>query len=185
MGASLFLSFTSYDLFTAPKWIGLDNFKEMFTGDEKYWQSLKVTFTYVLAGVPLRLGFALFIAVILNNAAKGTAIYRTLFYLPSIIGGSVAVAIMWRNILAMTGSSMRCCFLSGLIKNSLVPESDKCAVDIDSAVRLAVRVVNADFSGRAEKHSVFVFGSGKCGWGKSGAAFLQDHASDSYTDYFL
>ncbi|ARW30416.1 putative ABC transporter permease protein YesP [Bacillus subtilis subsp. subtilis] len=79
MGASLFLSFTSYDLFTAPKWIGLDNFKEMFTGDEKYWQSLKVTFTYVLAGVPLRLGFALFIAVILNNAAKGTAIYRTLF----------------------------------------------------------------------------------------------------------
>lgn len=114
MGASLFLSFTSYDLFTAPKWIGLDNFKEMFTGDEKYWQSLKVTFTYVLAGVPLRLGFALFIAVILNNAAKGTAIYRTLFYLPSIIGGSVAVAIMWRNIFGNDGVINALLFFVGI-----------------------------------------------------------------------
>lgn len=114
MGASLFLSFTSYDLFTAPKWIGLDNYKEMFTGDEKYWQSLKVTFTYVLAGVPLRLGFALFIAVILNNAAKGTAIYRTLFYLPSIIGGSVAVAIMWRNIFGNDGVINALLFFVGI-----------------------------------------------------------------------
>ena len=103
MGASLFLSFTSYDLFTPPKWVGLDNYKAMLTDDEKYWGSLKVTFYYVLAGVPLRLAFALFIAVILNRAEKGVGIYRTLFYLPSIIGGSVAVAIMWRNVFGNDG----------------------------------------------------------------------------------
>lgn len=96
------------------------------------------------------------------------------------------MAIMWRNIFGNDGVINALLFFVGIDqKNSLVPESDKCAVDIDSAVRLAVRVVNADFFGRAEKHSVFVFGSGKCGWGKSGAAFLQDHASDPYTDYFL
>lgn len=53
MGASLFLSFTSYDLFTPPKWVGFDNYKAMLTDDEKYWGSLKVTFYYVLAGVPV------------------------------------------------------------------------------------------------------------------------------------
>lgn len=119
MGASLFLSFTSYDLFTTPKWVGLDNYKTMLTDDEKYWGSLKVTFTYVLAGVPLRLAFALFIAVILNRAEKGVGIYRTLFYLPSIIGGSVAVAIMWRNVFGNDGVINALLFFIGIDKKIL------------------------------------------------------------------
>ncbi|ARA85275.1 carbohydrate ABC transporter permease [Bacillus sp. GM2] len=119
MGASLFLSFTSYDLFTAPKWVGLDNYKAMLTDDEKYWGSLKVTFYYVLAGVPLRLAFALFIAVILNRAEKGVGIYRTLFYLPSIIGGSVAVAIMWRNVFGNDGVINALLFFLGFDKKIL------------------------------------------------------------------
>ena len=53
--ASLYFSFTSYNLFTAPEWIGLDNFKKMFTNDARYLHSLKITFIYVFAGVPLRL----------------------------------------------------------------------------------------------------------------------------------
>ncbi|MCY7845255.1 MULTISPECIES: carbohydrate ABC transporter permease [Bacillus] len=119
MGASLFLSFTSYDLFTPPKWVGLDNYKAMLTDDEKYWGSLKVTFYYVLAGVPLRLAFALFIAVILNRAEKGVGIYRTLFYLPSIIGGSVAVAIMWRNVFGNDGVINALLFFLGFDKKIL------------------------------------------------------------------
>ncbi|MEW9669375.1 carbohydrate ABC transporter permease [Ammoniphilus sp. 3BR4] len=103
MMASLYLSFTEYDLFSSPKWIGLDNYSEMFTGDEKYWKSVKVTFYYVLAGVPLRLGFALFIAMLLNRESKTVGFYRTIYYLPSIIGGSVAVAIMWQNIFGNEG----------------------------------------------------------------------------------
>lgn len=119
MAISLYLSFTNYDLFSTPKWIGLDNYIEMFTGDEKFWQSLQVTFTYVLAGVPLRLAFALCVAMLLNRASKGVGIYRTLFYLPSIIGGSVAVAIMWRNIFGNDGTINALLFFMGIDKKIL------------------------------------------------------------------
>jgi multiple sugar transport system permease protein len=101
--ASLYLSFTNYNLFAAPQWIGLENYKKMFTADPRYWQSLKVTLIYVLAGVPLRLAFALLIAIILNTTSRAVGIYRSLFYLPSLIGGSVAVAIMWRNVFGDLG----------------------------------------------------------------------------------
>ncbi|QNF29721.1 sugar ABC transporter permease [Metabacillus sp. FJAT-53654] len=100
---SLYLSFTSYNMFSTPSWIGLENYKKMFTADPRYWQSLKVTLIYVLAGVPLRLGFALLVAMILNTTSRAVGLYRSLFYLPSLIGGSVAVAIMWRNIFGDEG----------------------------------------------------------------------------------
>ncbi|MGF7049390.1 multiple sugar transport system permease protein [Paenibacillus sp. DS2015] len=103
MVISLYLSFTSYNLFTSPKWVGLDNFEKMFTNDPKYWNSVKVTFIYVLVGVPLRLIFALFVAMILNTKSRMVGTYRTMYYLPSIIGGSVAVSIMWRNIFSNEG----------------------------------------------------------------------------------
>jgi multiple sugar transport system permease protein len=101
--ASLYFSFTKYNLFGDPQWIGLENYKKMFTEDPRYWQSLKVTLIYVFAGVPLRLGFALMVAMILNTASRAVGMYRSLFYLPSLIGGSVAVAIMWRNIFGDEG----------------------------------------------------------------------------------
>jgi len=100
---SFYLSFTKYDLFSTPEWIGFGNFKKMFTDDPKYLQSLKVTFIYVFGGVPARLIFALFVAMILNTATRAIGVYRTMYYLPSIIGGSVAVAIMWRNIFGDDG----------------------------------------------------------------------------------
>ncbi|MCA1296239.1 sugar ABC transporter permease [Paenibacillus sp. alder61] len=103
MFVSLYMSFTSYNLFTAPEWIGLENFKKMFFGDPKYWNSVRVTLLYVFIGVPLRLVFALFVAMILNTGSRMVGTYRTLYYLPSIIGGSVAVSIMWRNIFSNEG----------------------------------------------------------------------------------
>jgi multiple sugar transport system permease protein len=103
MIASLYLSFTNYNLFSAPRWIGFENYIKMFTADPRYWQSLKVTLIYVVAGVPLRLAFALLIALMLNTASRAVGLYRSLFYLPSLIGGSVAVAIMWRNVFGDAG----------------------------------------------------------------------------------
>ncbi|MEK3785336.1 MULTISPECIES: carbohydrate ABC transporter permease [Paenibacillus] len=103
MVISLYLSFTSYNLFTSPRWIGLDNFEKMFTNDPKYWNSVKVTFLYVVVGVPFRLMFALFVAMLLNTKSRMVGSYRTMYYLPSIIGGSVAVSIMWRNIFSNEG----------------------------------------------------------------------------------
>lgn len=104
IAASFFFSFTKYDLLSSPRWIGLDNFYKMFGDDDKFWQSMKVTFAYVFASVPLRLCFALFVAMLLNVAAAMLGLYRTIYYLPSIIGGSVAVAIMWRQIFGDRGA---------------------------------------------------------------------------------
>jgi multiple sugar transport system permease protein len=102
--ASLYLAFTHYDILSPPRWIGLSNFGRMFTRDPKFWQSVKVTFITVIVSVPLRLAFALAIALLLNTRARLVALYRALFYLPSLIGGSVAVAVMWRQLFGNEGA---------------------------------------------------------------------------------
>ncbi len=101
--ASLYFSFTKYDLFSSPEFVGFDNYVRMFTNDPDFWQSLKVTFLYAFVSVPLRLIFALFVAMLLNRKTKLSGLYRTLFYLPSIVGGSVAVAVMWRMLFLKEG----------------------------------------------------------------------------------
>lgn len=100
---SLYLSFTDYNLISAPKWSGLANYSFMLLKDRTFWQSLKVTFIYVFMAVPLKLAFALFIAYILNYKLKFINLFRTAYYVPSILGGSIAVAVLWRYIFAETG----------------------------------------------------------------------------------
>ncbi|MFC0272638.1 carbohydrate ABC transporter permease [Metabacillus herbersteinensis] len=102
MAASLYFSFTSYDMFSAPKWIGIENYIEMFQ-DGKWLNSVKVTLTYVFIGVPLQLGFALGVAVLLNRGLRGLRIYRAIYYVPSLFGGSVAVALLWRQLFGGDG----------------------------------------------------------------------------------
>ena len=100
----IYFSFTEYNMLSMPEWIGIKNYIEIFTKDKKFIDSLKVTFTYVLVSVPLKLLAALLVAMLLNQKRKGIGVYRTLFYIPSIIGGSVAVAVMWRNLFSRTGA---------------------------------------------------------------------------------
>lgn len=100
----IYFSFTEYNMLSMPEWIGIKNYIEIFTKDKKFIDSLKVTFTYVLVSVPLKLLVALLVAMLLNQKRKGIGVYRTLFYIPSIIGGSVAVAVMWRNLFSRTGA---------------------------------------------------------------------------------
>ena len=101
--ASFYLSFTDYDLLSKPEWTGLDNYKKLFTRDRTFDKSLKVTLTYVFMTVPLKLAFALFIAVILNYRLRAIGLFRTAFYVPSILGGSIAIAVLWRYIFSDTG----------------------------------------------------------------------------------
>ena len=101
--ASLYLSFTDFDMLRTPNWVGLTNFTDMFTFDPRYMQALQVTFTYVLIGVPLNLVVALGIAVLLNQKVRGLGLFRGVYYLPSLLGGSVAVAVMWRQIFGGEG----------------------------------------------------------------------------------
>ena len=96
--SSLYYSLTKYDGLSAPEWIGLKNYTRMFTTDIRYQKSLLITFIYVFTSVPLRLIFALIVAMLFKNGGRVVAAYRTLFYLPSVIGGSVAVAVIWRQL---------------------------------------------------------------------------------------
>ncbi len=104
MIASLYLSFTDYSLLAPPpEWVGLDNFRQMLS-DTRLHNSLKVTFIYVLVGTPpLQLIAALLLAVLLNQGMKGLAFYRSVFYLPSLLGGSVAISILWRQMFGANG----------------------------------------------------------------------------------
>ncbi|MEF2070292.1 carbohydrate ABC transporter permease [Consotaella aegiceratis] len=101
--ASLYLSFTDYPLVSAPKWVGLENFIDLFTRDRTFRKSLTVTLIYVFTTVPLKLAFALFIAGILNYKLKFINFFRTAYYVPSILGGSIAIAVLWRYIFAEAG----------------------------------------------------------------------------------
>jgi multiple sugar transport system permease protein len=100
--ASLYLSFTNYSLIQAPKWIGFDNYIRML-GDERLHTALKVTFIYVFVSTPLQLILALAIAMLLNEGMKGLPFYRSIFYLPSMLGSSVAIALLWRQIFGTEG----------------------------------------------------------------------------------
>src|SRR5918998_2182246 len=102
MLASLYLSFTNYSLIQAPRWIGLENYVRMLT-DERLHNSLRVTFTYVFVSTPLQLIVALGVALLLNEGMKGLPIYRSVFYLPSMLGGSVAIAVLWRQMFEVDG----------------------------------------------------------------------------------
>jgi multiple sugar transport system permease protein len=106
---SLYLSFTEYNILQPPKWVGLRNFVTMLGGsaefprDERFMNSLLVTFRYVFISVPLKLAFALFIAMLMNQKLRLIPFYRTIYYIPTLLGGSVAIAVLWRRLFAGDG----------------------------------------------------------------------------------
>lgn len=100
--ASLFYSFTDFDMFKY-KFVGLDNYIKMFREDRIFLDSLKLTLSYTGISVPAKLAVALGLALLINKNVRGINAYRTLFYLPSILGSSVALAILWRYIFKSDG----------------------------------------------------------------------------------
>lgn len=100
---SLYYSFCDYNILSPPVWSGLSNYIKIFTADSRFIKTICVTFFFALFSVPLRLIFALIVALLLLKNTKMTPLYRALYYLPSIIGGSVAVAILWKRMFAMDG----------------------------------------------------------------------------------
>ncbi|KRE66093.1 carbohydrate ABC transporter permease [Paenibacillus sp. Soil750] len=100
---SVYYSFTKFTLLDAPDWIGLRNYERIFADDETFRQSLTVTLLFVVISVPIKLVTALLVAMLLNKNIKGISIYRTFIYLPSLIGSSIAVAVLWKNIFGIDG----------------------------------------------------------------------------------
>ncbi|GAA3870311.1 MULTISPECIES: carbohydrate ABC transporter permease [Streptomyces] len=102
MLASLYLAFTDYNLLQDPEFTGLDNIRRMLD-DDRLANSLQVTFTYVLVSVPLQLAVALGLAMLLDRGVRGLPLYRSIFYLPSLLGASVAIAVLWRLVFGAEG----------------------------------------------------------------------------------
>ena len=102
MISSLYYSCTDYNMIDKETWIGIKNYINLFK-DERFINSIKVTLEYVFFSVPLKLAFALFIAFLLTRPSKAVSFYRSLYYLPSLIGGSVAVALVWKELFARKG----------------------------------------------------------------------------------
>ena len=125
---SIYYSFTDYNLLNTPKFIGLSNYIRMFTKDALFWQALKVTFVYVLVLVPFRLAFALLIAMLVNKKHKGIGLYRTLYYIPSIIGGSIAVSVVWRQLFGNNGVFMSLAAALGFQQKTSILGSPKTAL---------------------------------------------------------
>ena len=112
MLASLYFSFTEYNIVDPPRWVGLENYARVFSGipeffktgdprqlgDPLFWKSLQVTLYFASIALPLNLLFSFFLAVLLNQKVPGVNIWRTIFFLPSIISG-VAVTLFWIRIL--------------------------------------------------------------------------------------
>ena len=94
---SLYLSFTNYDIFNPPIWVGLGNYRHLLTApvpESLFWRSAQVTAYYTFVSVPLGLSGSLVLALMLNARIKGVSLYRTLFYLPTLTP-SVANALLW------------------------------------------------------------------------------------------
>jgi multiple sugar transport system permease protein len=102
VAASLVLGFTDYNLIQAPEFNGVDNFTRMLS-DERLHNALRVTFIYVVVSVPVQLACALALAMLLDRGLRGLAFYRSAFYLPSLLGSSVAIAVLWRQIFGADG----------------------------------------------------------------------------------
>ena len=106
---SLYLSFTEFNIIMPARWVGFRNYFIMFIGnsefprDERFLNSLFVTFRFVFLSVPLKLVFALAVAMIMNQKIKLIPFYRTIYYIPTLLGGSVAISVLWRQLFAGDG----------------------------------------------------------------------------------
>lgn len=103
LASSIYYSFTQYNILQPPKWIGMTNYVNLFTADSNFITSLKATLLYVGISLPLRLAASLGVALLLNMKIRGIGVFRAAYYVPSLLGGSVAVAIVWRYMFALNG----------------------------------------------------------------------------------
>lgn len=118
--ASLYFSFTDYSFTPSFKYVGLKNYINLFTNDRSFYQSLSVTFRYVFISVPIVMTLALLLAVLLNKGLKGLGVFRGIYYLPSLIGGSVAISMIWRQVFGAEGIVNRLLAVLGIHMTSWI-----------------------------------------------------------------
>ena len=107
-----------------PHWVGAANYVRIATSDPKFAAAMQVTFLYVALAVPLKLAFALVVAMVLNRGIRGLPLYRAMFYLPSLLGASVAIAVLWRQLFAGDGLLNQALALFGIHGPSWISNPD-------------------------------------------------------------
>jgi multiple sugar transport system permease protein len=117
--AAFYLSLTDYDLLSAPQFTGFDNFSRMISDDD-FWDALWVSFKYVFISVPFVVGFALLVALVLNQGLRMMGVYRAAYYLPSLLGGSVDIAVLWQQIFGRGGLMNELLGVFGVAEQSYV-----------------------------------------------------------------
>ena len=121
---SIYYSMTDYNTLKGGKFIGIENFVEMFTRDRYFWKSFWVTIKYAVVSVPLSLATSLFVAVVLSKATKLTNFYRVVFYIPSLVGGGVAMSLVWKRLFATEGVVNHLLGLVGIPGNDWLTDPD-------------------------------------------------------------
>jgi multiple sugar transport system permease protein len=121
---SLYLSFTDFDLLSAPEWVGIDNYVRMFTTDSTFRKSVAVTITFALVAVPLKLAAALGVALLLQRDRRGVGLFRSFFYVPSLLGASVGIAIVWHAMFSGPGAVNAFLALFGITGRAWVNDPD-------------------------------------------------------------
>ncbi len=96
--AAFFLSFCKWDILTPIQFVGFDNYKEMFFNDPRFWKALFNTAYFTFLSVPIGMVLSIVVALLMNQKVKGIGAFRTLFYLPSVVGAGVAIAVLWKWI---------------------------------------------------------------------------------------
>jgi multiple sugar transport system permease protein len=127
MLGSLVLSFTNYDIlseWSELQFIGFDNYQRMFTADPAYWHSVRVTVLFAVIATPLKLAVAFGVAMLLNREMRGVGLFRGLFYLPSLLGGSVALGYVWFSMFNRDGSFNQFLSIFGLAGAGWVNDPD-------------------------------------------------------------
>jgi multiple sugar transport system permease protein len=124
---SLYLSFTNFDLLSSPVWVGLQNYIDMFS-DAHWLNAVRVTVVYVFLAVPLKLIFALLLALLLKRGLTAIGLYRAIYYVPSLLGGSVAIAILWRQVFDSNGLVLQLLHLVGIQRSDSIISSPDTAL---------------------------------------------------------
>lgn len=123
--SAVYYSLTDYHTLYGGEFIGIDNFVEMFTDDKRFWVSFWVTMKYSVIAVPLKLAISLVIAVILSKKTKLTNFYRAVFYIPSLVGGGVAMSIVWKRLFSKTGVINHLLGLIGIPAQGFLSDPDQ------------------------------------------------------------
>jgi len=96
--AAFCISFLKWDILTPPVFVGLENYKQMFFEDPRFWKALGNTAYYTFLSVPLGMVLSIVVALLMNQKIKGIALFRTIYYVPSVVGSGVAMAVLWKWI---------------------------------------------------------------------------------------